>query len=174
MNETEIKIRIAGAADAELLSALAVTTFYETYFELDEPRDLGAYCAESFNLEQMRSEIENPRATFFIAEFRGKAVGYAKLREGSKAPGVETDNAVELQRIYILEKMKGVGAGSELMKICCAEAKRKGCERIWLGVWRENLAAQKFYEKLGFEKIGELQFKYGEHWETNFVMAKKI
>jgi diamine N-acetyltransferase len=175
MSETFITIRRAEAADAEMLSALATTTFYEAYFEQDEPRDLGAYCVAAFNLEQMRNELENRAATFFIAELRKKAVGYAKLREDSKAPGVADDRrAIELQRIYILEKAKGRGVGLELMKTCLAEAARKGYETVWLGVWSENLPAQKFYEKLGFEKVGELPFKYGDGWATNFVLAKKI
>jgi diamine N-acetyltransferase len=172
--ETNINIRLAGESDAELLSALGTTTFYEAYFEQDVSDDLGAYCVEAFNLAQIKSEIENRQSTFFIAEWQGKAVGYAKLREDSTAPGTENLNGVELQRIYILEKVKGRGVGQALMKRCFAEAARQGYASIWLGVWRYNLPAQQFYEKLGFEKVGELQFKYGDGFETNFVLAKKL
>lgn len=174
MNETDLNIRQARETDAELLSALGTTTFYEAYFEQDDSNHLGAYCVEAFNPAQMRTELADRDSTFFIAEWQGKAAGYAKLREGSEGDGVETESAIELQRIYILEKMKGRSIGFELMKKCFAEAGEKGFAIIWLGVWRYNLPAQKFYAKLGFKKVGELQFEYQGGFETNFVLSKRL
>lgn len=174
MNETHLNIRQATANDAELLAALGSATFYEAYFEQDDSNHLGAYCVEAFNLSQMKNELADRNSIFFIAEWLGKAVGYAKLREGSTADGLEGEKAIEIQRIYILEKMKGKSFGAALMLKCFAEAKRKGCALIWLGVWRYNLPAQKFYANFGFEKVGELPFKYHEGFEINFVLAKKL
>ena len=50
----------------------------------------------------------------------------------------------------------------------------KGYETIWLGVWERNAAAIRFYEKLGFVKVGELQFPYGETVGTNYAMKMKL
>jgi len=43
MTEQTINIRRAAAQDANVLSVLAATTNYETYFETDEPEDLANY-----------------------------------------------------------------------------------------------------------------------------------
>lgn len=175
MNETTvINVRLASLSDAKLLSVLGATTFYEAYFEQDDSLDLGAYCVEAFNLEQTEAELKDENSTYFVGEFQGKAVGYAKLREKSTAQGVENLNGIELHRIYILEKLKGKGVGLELIKRCFAEAAQRGFETIWLGVWRYNLPAQRFYEKLGFVKVGELQFEYGDGFEINYVLAKTL
>lgn len=167
-------IRQADISDVKIICALGVTTFYEAYFEYDDSYDLANYVLENFSRAQIEDELNNRDSTFFIAELNGKAVGYAKLRENSKVECLESDDAIELQRIYILEKAKGKGVGDELMKRCFTAARTKCCKTIWLGVWERNLAAQKFYEKLGFEKVGELQFPYGDTVGTNFVLKMDL
>ncbi len=170
----KLSIRHADISDTNIICALGVTTFYEAYFELDESRDLANYVLESFGLAQIEAELNDTDSTFFIAESNGKAVGYAKLRENSTDDCLENENAIELHRIYILERAKGKGVGGELLNRCFETARAKGYETIWLGVWEENSAALKFYEKLGFVKVGELQFPYGETVGTNFVLKIKL
>ena len=167
-------IRQADISDVQIICALGVTTFYEAYFEQDGSHDLANYVLENFSQAQIEDELNNQDSTFFIAELNGKAVGYAKLRENSKVDCLKSDDAIELQRIYILEKAKGKGVGDGLMKRCFTEARAKGCKKIWLGVWERNLAAQKFYEKLGFVKVGELQFPYADTVGTNFVLKMDL
>ena len=165
-----LTIRKADISDSKIISALAVTTFYEAYFEQDPAIALANYVIDFFNLEKIKAEIEDENSTFFIAEIDKKAVGYAKLRKNSKTKCVEVENSIELQRIYVLEKMKGKNIGKMLLQKCLNEAKNGNFEMLWLGVWSQNSTAQKFYEKSGFERIGELKFEYGSEFETNFVM----
>src|ERR1044072_6435632 len=101
----EVKLRRDDSRDANLLAALGGTTNYETYFETDDPQDLAKYIADYFNPQAMKAELEDENSTFFIAEINGKAVGYAKLREGEPAECVKDENIVELARLYVLEKM---------------------------------------------------------------------
>jgi len=169
-----LSIRQADISDTNIICALGVTTFYEAYFEQDESSDLANYVLESFSQAQIEDELTDTNSTFFIAELDGKAVGYAKLRENSTVDCLKNENAVELHRIYILERAKGKGVGGELMNRCFETARAKGYETIWLGVWERNSAAQKFYEKLGFVKVGELQFPYGETVGTNFVLKSEL
>lgn len=78
-------IRKATIDDVNLISVLAITTHYEAYFELDPSPDLADYCIRFFNLETVKSELENPSLTYIIAEYKGNAVGFAELREGKKS-----------------------------------------------------------------------------------------
>lgn len=169
-----LSIRQADISDRNIICALGVTTFYEAYFEQDESSDLADYVVESFSPAQVKSEFNDTNSTFFIAELNGKAVGYAKLRENSAVGCLKNENAVELHRIYILELAKGKGVGGALLNRCLETARAKGYETIWLGVWEENLAAIRFYEKKGFVKAGELQFPYGETVGTNYVMKMEL
>jgi ribosomal protein S18 acetylase RimI-like enzyme len=158
----------------KIICALGVTTFYEAYFEQDESSDLAKYVLESFSLAQIENELKDTNSTFLIAEISGKAIGYAKLRENSRVDCLKNENAVELHRIYILERAKGKGVGVGLMNRCFETARAKGYETIWLGVWEQNIPAIGFYEKLGFEKIGKIRFPYGETVGTNFVMKMRL
>ena len=169
-----ISIRQAEISDTKIICALGITTFYEAYFLQDDSLDLANYVLESFSREQIEREITDENSTFFIAEADGCAVGYAKLRENAPAECVEGENTIEIHRIYILEKMRGKSVGDALMKKCFEEARRKNYESVWLGVWEQNLAAQKFYRKYGFEKVGELYFPYGETTGTNHVLKLNL
>ena len=68
-----LNIRQATITDLNLVAVLAITTHYEAYFELDPSHDLADYCANSFDLETVKNELENPRMTFLIVEFEGNA-----------------------------------------------------------------------------------------------------
>ena len=170
----EVKIRDAGVKDANLLAALGGTTNYETYFETDEPEDLAKYIADFFNPQAMKIELEDQNNSFYIAEINGKAVGYAKLRTGQPAECVKSENALELHRIYVLEKMTQHGVGKILLRKCLAEAKSRGFDALWLAVFELNARAFEFYQRQGFEPAGETGFYYGEKRFKCFVMKKDL
>jgi diamine N-acetyltransferase len=172
--ENNFRVRSADITDISLISTLGITTCYEAYFELDVSKDLAAYSLEAFSLEQLTREFEDMNSTFIIAELDSKAIGFAKLREGKRIECLKDKHAIEVQRIYILEKVKGKKFGSYLLEKCFQIGKEKGYETLWLGVWDQNLAAQKFYEKLKFENIGVTEFAYGDETTTSLVMVKKI
>lgn len=168
-----LEIRQANVEDANLIAVLGSVTFYEAYFEQDAPADLANYCVESFAPEKIRQEIENTASTFFIAYHNGKSVGYAKLRDGEKADGV-AENSIELQRIYTLERVWGKSVGEALLQNCFRHAKERGFKHIWLGVWEENIRAQKFYVKHSFHRVGTITFPYGETVGINLVLEREL
>jgi ribosomal protein S18 acetylase RimI-like enzyme len=168
------EIRRATTAAAKLVSVLGAVTFYEAYFEQDAPADLANYIHESFNLDKICAEIEDVNSAFFIIYLNNHAVGYAKLREDSTVDCVANETSIELQRIYMVERVFGKGIGERLLKHCLEFAKRKGFKTLWLGVWEENRRAQRFYEKHGFRRVGTLTFPYGETVGINFVLEKVL
>lgn len=170
----ELNIRKAQAADLRLLSVLAVTTHYEAYFELDLSHNLADYCVNCFNLETVKNELESPQQTFLIVEVGGKAVGFAELREGKQIPCLAGKHAIEIQRIYVLEKMKGRKIGQALFEKCCEIGREKGYETLWLGVWDNNSEAQRFYEKIGMQNVGITDFSDGKNVFLNFVFVLEL
>jgi diamine N-acetyltransferase len=167
-------IRPATPDDVNLLTALATTTFYEAYFEQDNSSNLSAYIAQSFSPQVIESELADQNSTFFICTKNEKAIGYAKLRENSTVECISEENVIELQRIYILQKMTGKGFGESFLNYCVKNAANRGFQFIWLSVWEHNLPAQSFYIKQGFRRIGEMQYPYGSVITRNFVMIKTV
>jgi ribosomal protein S18 acetylase RimI-like enzyme len=171
---SELTIRRADFSDINLISALGITTCYEAYFELDPSHDLADYCINFFSLEQVTNELNDKNSTYLIAEFKGNAVGFVKLREGKKIDCLQGKNAIEVQRIYLLEKVQGRGFGKLLIEKSIEIGREKGYETLWLGVWDQNVEAQKFYEKIGMKNIGLTDFSDGKNKFINFVFAKEL
>ncbi len=176
MNEatSSVSIRSASLDDVVLISVLATTTFYEAYFEQDDPHDLANYISESFDIERVREEFADAASHFLIAELDEKAVGYARLVAGSRHSSITTENTMELRRIYVLEHVWRTGVGETLLSECITTARDSGAASIWLGVWERNVRAQDFYLKHGFAQRGELEFPYGGSVGINLVMEKLI
>lgn len=171
----EITIRRAGPADANLIAVVGSATFYEAYFEQDIPSALANYILESFSPEQIAKEIGEPGSEFIIIFHKGKAVGYARLREAPAAPGVASANSIELQRIYVVERVWGTGAAGKLLDHILNRARERGFDTLWLGVWTENKRAQRFYEKRGFRDTGgRLEFVYDAGIGINLVLEKQL
>ncbi len=170
----DIEIKVAGTDDAAVVSALAAATFYETYFDTDDPQDLANYVIESFSLEKALAEISNPSNIFFLASIDGHVVGYAKFRSSEPPPELAGRNVAEVQRIYTFSRVSGKGVGSALMAECIDAARRGKYDGIWLGVWDQNKRAKGFYERIGFRKAGEIGFKYGSQSFVNEVMYLEL
>ena len=45
---------------------------------------------------------------------------------------------------------------------------------MWLGVYENNLIAQKFYKKDGFTRVGQHVFQVGEDPQIDYILAKKL
>lgn len=173
-SQAVITIRRATATDVEILSALGATTFHSAFAADNDPDDMAAYLASAFSPAQQAAEMADARATFFIAEIEGQAVGYAKLLAGDSPACVAGAKPVELERIYSLKEWIGHGVGEALMRACVAEAQRGGYQTLWLGVWRRNARAQAFYRKHGFRDVGEKIFQLGSDPQTDVVMERTL
>ena len=174
MDTFQIEIRPATIDDTNLISVLATTTFYEAYFEQDDPADLAEYIVGSFSPASIEEQLQDPGSFFFVIGLEGYAVGFAKLVSGFPDPSIETEKTIELKRFYIVERVWGKGIGEVLLRHCEKFARDRGNDSIWLGVWQQNLRGQRFYAKQGFEKTGTLTFPYGESVGINDVMEKKL
>ena len=176
MNEINLKIRGGKTEDAETLQPLAITIFNDAFAAnpLNKPEDMRAYIAEAFSLEQTRRELSDAETTFFIAEVEGRMIGYAKLQEKTIEECVSDENPIELARLYVLKDFHGRGIAKKLMNQCFDYAESKNYRTMWLGVWEHNFRAQKFYEKLGFVRVGSHIFQLGSDPQIDWVMEKKL
>ena len=176
MSETNLKIRRGNIEDAETLAPLAVKIFNDTFAAnpLNKPEDMRSYITEFMSVEAFEKELTDKNSIFFIAETKGEMIGYAKLQEHSTEDCVSDKNPIELCRLYVAQEFHGEGVAGKLMDECFAEATRKNFQTMWLGVWEFNFRAQKFYEKLGFSKVGKHIFQLGSDAQTDFVMEKRI
>ena len=127
-------------------------------------------------------------------EGEGTVVGFIQMKLGTTEPCIPSNVATcELHRIYVSADHLGGGTGNLMVErgLRWARDHLLGAERldgavdgvvdggvkeqragVWLGVWEENVKAQRFYRRWGFEKVGVHDFDIGDTKQTDSVMLK--
>jgi diamine N-acetyltransferase len=167
-------IRRAKLRDARLLAELGARTFSDTFAADNTPENMSDYLASAFNPEQQAAELADPQCLFQIAETDGVAVGYSMLRFGNVLPEVAGGRPIELVRLYVSQDSLGSGVGAALMEACIAEAKQRGYQTLWLGVWENNQRARAFYRRWNFHEVGTHVFQLGDDPQTDILMQRSI
>ena len=129
-------------------------------------------CLERYNLRVMTrsaiQDVDREEVARFVEEHyhsrvvmsRGRKFhpheeeGFIE-RQGGEIVGLLTDR-IEEQGMEILtlnSELKGQGIGTALMLAAIDKARHRECRRIWLTTTNDNLAALRFYQKLGFRII---------------------
>ncbi len=169
-------IRRATLHDAAALAALAEATFRDTFAADNAPHDMEAYVQEAFSLDRVRADLSDSARTTLLAFLDEAAppVGYATLRDVPPHPQVAGPAPVELQRLYVAQRAIGHGVGAALMRASLDAARAAGFATLWLGVWERNARAIAFYERWGFETVGEHEFRLGTDKQRDWVMARPV
>ena len=169
-----MQIRKLDITDLENLQKISITTFRETFEEVNSEEDMQKYLDENLSLERLKSELENPDSEFYFIENKNKNLGYLKLNFGNAQTENFKKNYLEIERIYILKDFLGQKIGKILLNKAIEIGREKNLEYVWLGVWEENHRAIKFYKKNGFEIFGKHDFVLGEDVQTDLLMKMKI
>lgn len=167
-----LAIRRAGPADAEALSRIGARTFVETFGHLYPAADLRQFIASAYAVDACARLLADDACAAWLLEDAGEAVGHAlagpcSLPHPEVAPG---DG--ELKRLYVLPSVQNAGWGGRLFAAALAWLERAGPRTLWIGVWSENLGAQRFYARHGFERAGEYEFVVGNIRDREFILRR--
>ncbi|MDQ3230584.1 MAG: GNAT family N-acetyltransferase [Pseudobdellovibrionaceae bacterium] len=92
----------------------------------------------------------------------------------SLALGRASGGEVELFFIYVSRQARRLGLADQLLREFCEHASRDwSCERVMLEVRLSNLAAQRLYEKHGFEKMA-VRKRYYQNGEDALIYEKTL
>ena len=169
-----MQIRKLDITDLENLQKISITTFRETFEEVNSEEDMQKYLDENLSLERLKNELENLDSEFYFIENENKNLGYLKLNFGNAQTEKVEENYFEIERIYVLKAFLGQKIGQILFDKAIEIGREKNLEYVWLGVWEENHRAIKFYEKNGFKVFGKHKFVLGEDVQTDLLMKMKI
>jgi ribosomal protein S18 acetylase RimI-like enzyme len=168
-----VQIRRATPADAEALSRIAEQTFVEAFGHLYPAEDLQAFLRESYAVERQRVILETPGYAVWLLEHDGEAVGHAAAGPcGLPNPDVRPGDG-ELKRLYVLRAFQNGGWGGRLFQAVMDWLLADGPRTLWIGVWENNLGAQRFYARHGFVKVGEHTFPVGRVVDREFTLRRE-
>ena len=161
-------------ANIEQLQMIGKQTFFETFADTNTDEDMELYLNQSFSIEQLTQELNNPYSLFYMATIDDEVVGYLKVN-WSKAQTERHDlQAFEIERIYVLNKFHGKKVGQLLYEKALNIAKNKQAKYLWLGVWEKNPKAIRFYDKNGFVVYDKHSFILGKDIQTDVLMKLQL
>jgi putative acetyltransferase len=136
-------IRVIAPNDNPAIAAIIRTVMPE--FGASGP----GFAIHDAEVDDMAGAYSRPRCIYFVVEIDGKVCG-----GGGVAP-LEGESAeiCELRKMYFLPELRGLGAGAALIDRCLEHAGQLGFRRCYLETLTGMHAAQKLYEKNGFERI---------------------
>jgi len=171
-------IRPAEEKDIFEIAHLGAKTFADTFGYSMPPSDLQDYLKTAYTHSAIKNDFANPLIDIFVAydgDDPSHVMGFVQMTQGTSEPCLRNfENIVELQRLYVAESYHGSGVGGALVRYVEKVAKEKSFATVWLGVWEENFKAQKAYERFGFKKIGEHDFKMGTCIQTDWILIKQL
>lgn len=166
----ELTIREVGLSEVEQLQYIARTTFRQAFEADTRPADMDHYLEKDMSIAQLEKELQKPESLFFFAIYNNQVIGYLKVNWGNGQTELPLENAMEIQRIYVLVDFHGQQVGQKLMRKALQVARDKKVDAIWLGVWEKNLKAIRLYENNGFKAFGIHRFLIGNDLQTDLVM----
>lgn len=133
----ETPLRIAGPADVATVTGLIGD--FRDFLESDSPSN-GA-------IEAVVSELIEDRGTEYLL-IGDPATGFAQIRYRLSVWGNGED--AWLEDVFVREVARGNGYGRTIVTAAIERARARGCGRIQLETNRNNEAAVRLYESVGF------------------------
>lgn len=168
------EIRRAQETDLATLKQLSITTFADTYGAYNTVEDLENYYQATYNNTRLTAELAATTTRYYLVYQDEQLAGYTKLNIDESQSEAKGPAYLEVERIYVLPAFKRLGIGRDLIEFAQNRARELGKTRIWLGVWDQNEAAQRFYNRMAFRKTGEHVFKLGTDEQRDFILEKKL
>jgi len=168
-----IVLRAASAADIPALSRLAEDSFVAKFGHLYRPEDLSLFLDATYSHAAIAGELANPDRLYRLAERDGALIGYCKLGLTCGWPEhARGQRVIELKQLYTAPHTTGQGIGAMLMDWVLGEVSTRGADEVQLSVFSENLGAQQFYRRYGFDKVADIFFWVGQHRDDEFLFAR--
>lgn len=154
---------------------VAKQSFIDAFEKQTDPENFNAYVSKAFTPSVMLAELTDPEtAFFFLKTDDNETAGYLKLRWDRSEEFFPNEKALELQRIYLLEKFWNKGLGKVLLDFSENFGRDNNFIWIYLIVWFKNHGAIKFYEREGWHVFGNKDFQFGNEIHHDFALRKKL
>ena len=174
-----LSVRRATIADAAELARVAAITFPLACPPSTTEAAKADFIATALSPVAFERYLGSPDHILLLAEEAGVTVGYTMLITGEPqdpdvAAAVRARPTIELSKVYVVPEQHGGGAATTLMTASLDVARSTGAASIWLGVNDENVRANRFYDKSGFEIVGAKKFRLGDVDEDDHVRERSL
>jgi ribosomal protein S18 acetylase RimI-like enzyme len=141
-------VRDATEIDLDRVTEIKVRNWADTYGSILEPAVLRPFLDVDAQLAELREIFSQPGTLLLVAEnASGDIAGFALTY-------LDYEPEPWLESLHVLRELRGSGIGSLLMRRTAERVIERGHNSMRLGVISGNVAAGRFYERLGGTMIG--------------------
>ncbi len=150
-------------SESSILQTVGRQTYEPYYSHLWKPGGVDWYMERCFGLETLSSELLDSGIEYWLAKDEsGNIAGFLKLLLNKPLPDNGLENALYLEKIYLMPAFFGNGNGRIMMEFVRQRAIALRREAIWLMVLKSGPV--KAYESAGFQIVGEV------HWDFELLL----
>src|SRR6476620_7086207 len=102
-----MEITIVGINQIEALQLISKQTFSETFGDQNSKENIELYMNQNYSLENLRKELSNPYSKFYFLTEGNELKGYLKLNRGTAQTEYQGNEALEIERIYVIKQAQG-------------------------------------------------------------------
>ena len=178
------RMDIANSEDLEALINLSQRTFLETFGMNYIPKDLNEYMETRLSRQALGTELADANNVFFSVweENSGALTGYIKIipqsrkfLEDLEPQHTEPQNSTYLERFYLLKPFHGKGIAQRAMQATLDWIKHNTeSDAVHLTVFSENPRAYTFYQRFGFEHVGNCIYMVGDNPDKEFLYLLRL
>ena len=129
-------------------------------------------CGYSINdseVDDMYAAYSPERFAFYVVELNGRVLGCGGF---GPLTGAEQDTC-ELRKMYFKSELRGLGVGTQLLKLCLDQATKAGFQHCYLETMATMEQAQRLYGKHGFKYLDKPMGNTG-HSSCGTWMAREL
>lgn len=152
--------RKADEADIALIIELAMQVWPQTYTPILGPEQVDYMLNKFYSRDALAVQMREQQHTFVIAYADERPVAFASYAELG-------DSVFKLHKIYIASDVQGQGIGKQLLAYIVDNVKAAGAKALQLNVNIHNSSAKAFYQKTGFEHVGDEDIDIGSGYFMN-------
>ncbi len=103
-----------------------------------------------FSNERLLSDLSDKTIEYYFIVHNEQQVGFIKIKNYVSA-NFHEENAIELEKIYVLPVCKGMGIGKLALNYIIKKMEERSKKKLFLCVIDTNINAIAFYKKIGFK-----------------------
>ncbi len=170
-----VEILNCSLTDIDTLTEVAHKTYREHYQYLW--KDKGEhYIKTSYNPEAFQKEMQDKNVGLYLVTQTSVVYGFLKLNFAAAFNDYTAQEALELERIYLLKKAKGKGIGKAVMKAVDNIANHLNKKVIWLKTM-DSSGVDTFYKYCGYTVCGETKLNVAgifPDFQRQLIMKKTL
>lgn len=147
------EIKEVTVADIKDLQRISRETFSETFGSQNSSENMEKFLDKAYAEEKLKAEIENQNSNFYFLIVNNQVAGYLKVNEGDAQTEQVTDNALEVERIYLKQGFQHQGLGLVLIKLAEELARKKTRLICGLVFGRKIIKLRLFIKKMALREL---------------------